>query len=947
MMKKFFSGGGNDKSSWVGKVLQVGKHQCFIEEIIAEGGYALVFLVKSSLGHRYALKRVSVNELHKLEICKQEINILKKLSGHRNTILFIDSTVNVLSPGIYEVLILMEYCRAGHVVQLMNECIQTGFTEKMVMRIFCDVCEAIVFLHSSKPPIIHRDLKVENVLRKQSGDFVLCDFGSAYFGEMDPQADGVQNVEDEIASCTTLPYRAPEMVDLYSGHKITTKADIWALGCFLYKLCFFTTPFGESTLAIQNGQFTFPEASRFSEELYSLIKMMLVVDQDKRPDIHQVLGVAFRMLGKPCPVKPQTGHPKRSHNHHYKDSGRAANPNFVDGSEVKENKSAIVQQAAQVPVQPATPREHAPVSTSLAPRSRPKGVNKFSTANDVATPTPFKSDGDDSSLGQPGGQESPQVLTVNPFEDDFSANGTVFVDDNTTATNNPFDMPVFSTTDVSDTSSADHRVANYRSHFRSRSDTFTDLARRASSNDDDRESGNSCSNHLKPGGELYSTNKSVPDMRTVGSSNASQSYAQQPYSAQHSTSAQQLYDNRETFQQQPQQQQQQQQQEQQQQKQKQQLEQQQRQREQPQGSAEPEQNLPVLNVPFIQLDLRKPRSQIDLEKERQRLEIRSKSEPTFEKSLKYDAALAGANHLMKEKVNRPSFEEADASPLLTPSLSAVERQYIYTRTSSCSSEDLRSDDNSSNSDSSHSYDEDDGRDGDGGNGDLVNYLAIRSSSSSSSSFNEQEDDGNVVIKDRVDGKSDVMEAKRFMPIDDDVSAGGGGDPEDVFGSAPFSVDSLKITVSKKQKKARDTGVAFKGTTPVSRGVTEGRSHAKDTNDECVDKNRFPSSANREDPFSNADPFVLLRKNLPAASDSASANEAHSSSNNNANVPSQSKQKPVAEDPFGSAPFIKIVKHKKPLSSQELTAPGNQHQVDQHHRRVQQRRRVLPKSPIGE
>ncbi len=37
MMKKLFSGGGNDKSNWLGKVLHVGKHQCLIEEIIAEG----------------------------------------------------------------------------------------------------------------------------------------------------------------------------------------------------------------------------------------------------------------------------------------------------------------------------------------------------------------------------------------------------------------------------------------------------------------------------------------------------------------------------------------------------------------------------------------------------------------------------------------------------------------------------------------------------------------------------------------------------------------------------------------------------------------------------------------------------------------------------------------------------------------------------------------------
>ena len=44
-----------------------------------------------------------------------------------------------------------------------------------------------------------------------------------------------------------------------------------ALGCLLYKLCFFTLPFGESPLAIQSGQFTFPENSRHSTELHRLI----------------------------------------------------------------------------------------------------------------------------------------------------------------------------------------------------------------------------------------------------------------------------------------------------------------------------------------------------------------------------------------------------------------------------------------------------------------------------------------------------------------------------------------------------------------------------------------------------------------------------------------------------------------------------------------------------
>ena len=108
-------------------------------------------------------------------------------------------------------------------------------------------------------------VQVENILQSDKGHFVLCDFGSATARVQNPEKQGFQSVDDDIKKYTTLSYRAPEMVDLYSGKSITTKADIWALGCLLYKLCFFSLPFGESTLAIQNGNFTFPDSSKYSE----------------------------------------------------------------------------------------------------------------------------------------------------------------------------------------------------------------------------------------------------------------------------------------------------------------------------------------------------------------------------------------------------------------------------------------------------------------------------------------------------------------------------------------------------------------------------------------------------------------------------------------------------------------------------------------------------------
>ena len=49
---------------------------------------------------------------------------------------------------------------AGSVIDLMNEHISSGFTEKLVLKIFCDTCEAISVLHYNDPPVLHRDLKV-------------------------------------------------------------------------------------------------------------------------------------------------------------------------------------------------------------------------------------------------------------------------------------------------------------------------------------------------------------------------------------------------------------------------------------------------------------------------------------------------------------------------------------------------------------------------------------------------------------------------------------------------------------------------------------------------------------------------------------------------------------------------------------------------------------------
>ncbi|XP_076766823.1 numb-associated kinase isoform X2 [Xylocopa sonorina] len=303
-MKKLFSKIENtskEPNSYIGKVFVIGRHTVTVEEVLAEGGFAIVFLVKSSSG-RYALKRMYVNNKHDLNVCKREIQIASNLSGHKNIIGYVDSSIIHIGGGVHELLLLMPYCKS-QVLQMMNNRLQTGFSESEVLQIFCDVCEAVSRLHHCQTPIIHRDLKVENILYSDTGHYVLCDFGSATAKVLNPSVQGAAIVEEEIKKYTTLSYRAPEMVDMYCGKAITTKADIWALGCLLYKLCFFSLPFGESTLAIQSGNFTIPDHSRYSRSLHCLIRYMLEPDPDNRPDIYQVSVIAFQIQSKECPVQ--------------------------------------------------------------------------------------------------------------------------------------------------------------------------------------------------------------------------------------------------------------------------------------------------------------------------------------------------------------------------------------------------------------------------------------------------------------------------------------------------------------------------------------------------------------------------------------------------------------------------------------------------------------------
>jgi AP2-associated kinase len=310
-----------------GTKIQVGSHKVVIQKYFSEGGFAHVYLVKMPKpidGTDIAvLKRVAVPDKENLANMRTEVETMKKLKGHRPIVTYFDSHASQLKGGGYEVFLLMEFCNGGGLIDFMNTRLQNRLTEPEILKIFSDVAEGVACMHYLKPPLLHRDLKVENVLITSTGSskrFKLCDFGST--APPRPAATTAAEcrlIEDDVQKHTTLQYRSPEMIDVYRKQVIDEKSDIWALGVLLYKLCYYTTPFeAQGQLAILNASFKFPNYPLFSDKLKKLIGMpyafrhtsvlihaasMLKENPKSRPNIYQVLREACLMQRLEVPIK--------------------------------------------------------------------------------------------------------------------------------------------------------------------------------------------------------------------------------------------------------------------------------------------------------------------------------------------------------------------------------------------------------------------------------------------------------------------------------------------------------------------------------------------------------------------------------------------------------------------------------------------------------------------
>ncbi|KFB52665.1 AGAP003715-PA-like protein [Anopheles sinensis] len=283
------------ENEFVGQTVEVSNVKLRIKRVIAEGGFAYVFVAQDVQSNtEYALKRLLGTDKEECNNIIREINIHKQVSGHPNVVKFvaasfIDRTQSSNSQRRAEYLLVSELCKGGS----LYDCLEQDLAPETVLRVFYQATKAVAHLHSQPKPINHRDIKIENFLIGSDGLLKLCDFGSASTDSFAPDvtwnAAQRDTLEDALTRCTTPMYRAPEQLDTWANYPIGIKMDVWALGCVLYCLCYRKHPFEDSAkLRIINANYTIPNDSRyacFSE----IIRGCLQVDPSKRFDTATVL----------------------------------------------------------------------------------------------------------------------------------------------------------------------------------------------------------------------------------------------------------------------------------------------------------------------------------------------------------------------------------------------------------------------------------------------------------------------------------------------------------------------------------------------------------------------------------------------------------------------------------------------------------------------------------
>ena len=179
-----------------------------------------------------------------------------------------------------------------HELKAGNKKYTEAFSQEVLLNIFLKICDAIAYSHSHK--VIHLDLKPDNIQVGNFGEVLVCDWGlGKIVGTKDyDSVDGLLFNPDFLNNVTqrgevkgTPGFMAPEQI--HQNDEIAESADIYSLGCLLYALLYYSSPFDstDSKETLKNnlqGTYEFPQQKNVSDGLKSIIKKAMMINPYER-----------------------------------------------------------------------------------------------------------------------------------------------------------------------------------------------------------------------------------------------------------------------------------------------------------------------------------------------------------------------------------------------------------------------------------------------------------------------------------------------------------------------------------------------------------------------------------------------------------------------------------------------------------------------------------------